>query len=114
MATTLERHGATFEIAPTPIQVPIRSAPGINFVVGTAPLYKFPDGAARVNKQVLCNTWADFVSQLGFSKDFFNYTLCEHAYAAFRLYGVSPVVYQCVGPDPLLDRVAFPAAPFTL
>src|SRR5260221_3512201 len=114
IATTISRHGATWETVPTSIQVPIRAVPGVNIVVGTAPLYKFADGSARVNNQVLCINYEDAVRQLGFTKDFHNYTLCEHMYAAFRLYGVSPVVYIPVGPDPLIHRVASPPKEYTL
>jgi len=102
-ATTLLKHGVTWSDIPTSIISPIKAASGINFVVGTAPIQLV--GGEFVNRPRLYNTYQAFVSEMGFSNEWTKYTLCEHAYSAFVLFGVGPVVY-CNVLDPGRHRTS--------
>lgn len=107
-ATTLLKHGVTWSDVPTSIISPIKASAGINFVVGTAPAHLVAE-PARANRPRLYNTYQAFVSEMGYSDDWKSYTLCEHAYCAFVLYGISPVVY-CNVLDPNVHRQGVPPA----
>lgn len=91
MTTTTLKHGVTWSDVPTSVISPIKAAAGINFVVGTAPINLVDE--KWVNRPRLYNTYAAFVSEMGYSDDWKKYTLCEHAYSAFVLFGIAPVVY---------------------
>ena len=64
----------------------------IPVVFGTAPLNM--GKPANVNKPVLCSSYAEAVSELGYVPDFgAGYTLCEVMHSFFTLYGCTPVVF---------------------
>lgn len=76
---------------PTQILPPRRISAGIPVVVGVAPV---EDLAVKpVNELVLCYSYAEFVTQLGWSDDWDKYTLCEFAYAHFALFGTAPIIF---------------------
>jgi uncharacterized protein len=100
-ATTLLKHGVTWSDVPTSVISPIKASTGINFVVGKAPVHLVD--APIVNRPRLYNTYGAFVAEMGYSDDWKNFTLCEHAYSSFVLFGVGPVIYQNVL-DPVRHR----------
>lgn len=87
-------HGIKIKEQPTAIVPPVRTTAGLAVFVGTAPLHfaADEDAAENVNKPLLCHTYREAVEQLGFSRNFEDYTLCEAIYSHFVLYNVSPVV----------------------
>lgn len=87
------RHGIYVSDVPTSIVPPVQVSAGLPVVFGTAPINLSADGEGVTNKPVLCYTWADCESQLGYSADWENYTLCEAMYAFFNLFTVAPVVF---------------------
>lgn len=111
-ATTLLKHGVTWSDIPTSIISPIKASAGINFVVGTAPSHLASD-PAQANRPRLYNTYQQFVSEMGYSDDWKSYTLCEHAYSAFVLFGISPVVY-CNVLDRARHKIQMPPAVLTI
>jgi phage tail sheath protein FI len=50
-------------------------------------------GKSYINRPRIYNRYEDAVAELGFSKDWNKYDLCEHMDAAFVEFGVFPVIY---------------------
>ena len=93
------QHGVYVSETATSIVPAVNTTAGLPVVFGTAPLHLASDPAAA-NKPVLCYTYAEAVEQLGYSKDWESYTLCEVIYSQFALYGYSPVVFvNVLDPD---------------
>jgi phage tail sheath protein FI len=93
------KHGVSWSDVPTSVISPVEALPGVNVVFGSAPLHLLADGKAAINKPVLCNTYEDAVSRLGFSNDWAKYDLCEHMDACFVEFGMYPAIYVAVN-DP--------------
>lgn len=60
--------------------------------VGTAPIHLATD-AAKPNTAVLCLKEGDAITQLGYSDDWEQYTLCEAMKSQFSLFATAPVVF---------------------
>lgn len=88
--------------------VPVAAESGIPFVIGAAPV-QAATTPVKAGIPVLCESWEDVVSKLGYSDDWTSYNLCEFAYAYFRLYGCKPVVF-CNLLDPATMKTAVAAA----
>lgn len=86
------RHGVYTSEVPTSVISPVTASAGLKVVTGTAPI-NLAKTSEYVNKPILTYSWAEAVEALGYSDDWENYTLCEEMDAAFRLYGVAPVVF---------------------
>lgn len=75
----------------TPTSITAVRVDGITPIyVGTAPINLCVE--KNVNEVILCNTYAEAVEQLGFVKDFENFTLCEAIDAHFSKFGVGPII----------------------
>jgi len=86
------KHGVYTGEVPTSL-LPPRTVTQPIVAFGVAPVHLLADGVVRpVNKPVLCNSYPEFVAQLGWHDDVAAYTLCEVAKACFGLYGVGPLV----------------------
>lgn len=86
-------HGVKTNEIPTALIPPSKLADGIPVFIGTAPVQQVEDGVKNANKAVMLNNYKEAVEQFGYSDDWGNYTLCEVMYAAFKLYGVAPIVF---------------------
>lgn len=86
------KHGVYVSEVPTSIVPAVNTTAGLPVVFGTAPVHLATDRAAA-NRPVLCYSYAEAVQQLGFSKDWTKYTLCEVMYSQFALYNRGPVVF---------------------
>lgn len=86
------KHGVYTQEVPTSIVPAVNTTAGLPVVFGTAPVHLATDRAAA-NRPVLCYSYAEAVQQLGFSKDWTKYTLCEVMYSQFALYNRGPVVF---------------------
>lgn len=86
------KHGVYVSEVPTSIVPAVNTTAGLPVVFGTAPVHLATD-RADTNKPVLCYSYAEAVQQLGFSKDWAKYTLCEVMYSQFALYNRGPVVF---------------------
>lgn len=86
------KHGVYTSEVPTSIVPAVNTTAGLPVVFGTAPVHLATDRAAA-NRPVLCYSYAEAVQQLGFSKDWTKYTLCEVMYSQFALYNRGPVVF---------------------
>lgn len=84
-------HGVHTSEQATSVLAPVQVAAGLPVIIGTAPVHLAEDGA--VNTPVICYSYQEAVSQLGYSKDWASYTLCEAIYSEFQLYAVSPVIF---------------------
>lgn len=84
------KHGVYTRQVDTSVVTPVVASCGIPFVVGTAPVQTVEK--AYINEPVLCYSYAEAVTMLGYSDDWEKYTLCELIYSHFVLYNVSPVV----------------------
>lgn len=67
-------------------------AAGLPVVFGTAPVHLATNPAAA-NSLVLCSEYKEAVTQLGYSADWENYTLCEFMKSQFVLFNMAPVVF---------------------
>ena len=86
------RHGVYVSEKAYGVSAPIVIPSGVAFVVGNAPVQAAAN-PAKPGIPVACGSWEDFVSAFGYSDDWDNYMLCEFAYSAFKLYGISPVIF---------------------
>ncbi len=85
-------HGVrTYEQA-TSLSTPVVADVGIPFVVGTAPLHT-AESPANINFPVLCTSFDEARTKLGYSTDWKKYTLCEVMQSHFELYQCQPVVF---------------------
>lgn len=87
------QHGVRVLEQATGVVAPIEGTAGLQVVFGTAPVNLAADPYAVTNKPVIAYNWSEAVSQLGYSKDYAKYTLCESMYASFKLLGVAPVIF---------------------
>ncbi len=86
-------HGARVLEKPTSAVAPINGTAGLQVVFGTAPVNLADDPYGVTNIPVLCYTWAEAVSKMGYSDDYEKYTLCASMYASFQLFRVAPVIF---------------------
>ena len=101
-------HGVRVQENPTSIPAPVTSAAGVPIVIGTAPVNLAADPAAAVNTPILCNTFAEAQTALGYSEDYEAYTLCQAMDAFFKAFAVAPVVFINVL-DPATHKTAITA-----
>lgn len=109
-ATGTFMHGVTTAELPTALTAPILADAGINVVIGTAPTYQVTGRPTFVNRPRLYNDYASAVTEMGYSDDWETFTICEHMDAAFRQYGVRPVVYINVFDPEIHIKAVAPAA----
>ena len=83
-------HGVSTKQADTSVSTPVTADSGVAFVVGAAPVHTV-DGS--VNDPIMCQSYAEAVSAMGYSDDWEKYPICEAIYSQFKLYGVAPVVF---------------------
>ena len=88
----MPNHGVYVSERETSVTAPVVAASGIPFVVGIAPVHT-ADDPATANVPVLCTSWDEYVSHLGYAEDWETYTLCEAAYSHFVLYGMQPAIF---------------------
>ena len=86
-------HGVRVLEQPTSVTASVNGTAGLQVVFGTAPVNLANNPYGVTNKPVIAYTWNEAVSQLGYSDDYKNYTLCQSMYASFKLFGVAPVIF---------------------
>ncbi|MCT4543294.1 MAG: phage tail sheath family protein [Vallitalea sp.] len=86
-------HGISVLENPTPTRIPVITNSGIQVVIGTAPVNQAQNVEDAVNKPIICYSWEDAVSKLGYSDDWDKYTLCQAMDASFKRLNVAPVVF---------------------
>ena len=91
-------HGVRVLEQPTSLVAPVLGTAGLQVVFGTAPVNLADDPYNVTNKPIIAYSWAEAVSQLGYSEEknsigHYLYTLCASMYASFQLVGVAPVVF---------------------
>lgn len=106
------KHGVYVSEIPTSINPPSRASAGLPVVVGTAPINLATKGL-KVNEPILCYTYEEAIANLGFSKNYTNYTLCEFMKSHFALYSVAPVVFINVL-DPTVHKTDVTSESLTL
>lgn len=102
------RHGIYVTRGEPTQSVPVAAESGIPFVIGAAPV-QAATAPVKAGIPVMCESWEDVFSKLGYSEDWDSYNLCEFAYAYFKLYGCKPVVF-CNLLDPSSMKTAVNAA----
>jgi Bacteriophage tail sheath protein len=107
------KHGVSWQDVPTSVIAPVPAYPGMNVVVGCAPLHLRKDGKDFINKPRIYNRYEDAVAELGYSDDWDTYDICEHMDAVFVEFGVFPVVYIAVN-DPEVGKTALTPKQVTL
>ena len=70
------KHGVSWSDIPTSVISPVPAYPGMNVVIGSAPLWMTPNGKDYVNKPRIYNRYEDAVAELGYSKDWLTYDIC--------------------------------------
>ena len=106
-------HGVSWSDVPTSVIAPVQADVGINVVFGAAPLHLSKDGKSYINRPRIYNRYEDAVAELGYSKDWETYDICEHMDACFVEFGVFPVIYVAVN-DPEAGATAIAPAQVTL
>lgn len=86
------KHGVYISEQPTSLAIPIEGTAGLQVIVGTAPVNMVGDPYAAVNTPIICYSFKEAVSRLGYSSDFENYTLCQSIDACFRVFNVAPII----------------------
>lgn len=99
------RHGVYFSEVPTSIVPPVQVESALCVVVGAAPVHLLDDWSGAVNTPLLALSYADAVSQVGYSADWDSYGICEQVYVHFALYNVGPIVMINVF-DPAVHKTA--------
>jgi phage tail sheath protein FI len=106
-------HGVSWADVPTSVISPVQANVGLNVVFGSAPLHLNKNGKSFVNVPRIYNRYEDAVAELGYSKDWDKFDICEHMDACFVEFGVFPVVYVAVN-DPDAGATALAPKPLTL
>ena len=86
-------HGIRIEEQATSIGAPITGSAGLQVVIGTAPINLAKDPYSATNTPLIAYSFAEAVSQLGYSDDFKKYTLCQSMDASFRIFNVAPIIF---------------------
>lgn len=86
------KHGIYVDEVPTTVPTPKTATSGIQVVFGIAPI-NLADDPAPANTPILCKSFEEARSKLGYSTDFTTYPLCAAMYASFVVAKVSPVVF---------------------
>jgi len=92
-------HGVRTNQLPTSLLPSVRCESAVVMAFGTAPIHRLKGDALLKSKPgniVLCNTYAEAVSQLGVdavNDDFQKWGLSEVAFSQFFLHNVSPVIF---------------------
>jgi len=104
-------HGVSTRQVDTSVSTPVEADSGVAFIVGAAPAHTV---GGKVNEPILCMSYAEAVSALGYSDDWKSYPICEAIYSQFKLYGVSPVVFvNVLDPETHVQSMAETAYPIT-
>ena len=106
-------HGVSWQDVPTSVISPVSAYPGMNVVVGSAPLWMIKDGAKHVNVPRIYNSYEEAVAEMGYDTDWDTYDICEHMDAVFVEFGVFPVTYIAVN-DPFTGSTPHTPSSFTL
>ena len=106
-------HGVRVLEKPTSAVAPILGTAGLQVVFGTAPINLAANPYGVTNVPVLCYTWDEAVTKLGYSDDYEKYTLCASMYASFQLFQVAPVIFINVL-DPAVHKKANQAQDVTV
>ena len=102
-------HGVRVKEIPTSILATVSTTAGLPVVFGTAPVHLTKEPAKYVSKPVICYSWDEAVTALGYSADWSKYTLSEVMYSEFKLYAVKPIVFVNVL-DPAKHKKSMEAA----
>lgn len=86
-------HGVRVLEEGTDITPPINGTAGMQVVIGTAPVNLTDNPEVAVNTPIICYSFQEAKSKLGYSENFEKYTLCQSIYASFLAYAVAPVVF---------------------
>lgn len=98
-------HGVRVLEQETSLTTPIEGTAGLQVIFGTAPINQAEDPYAVTNVPIIAYSYSEAVSQLGFSYDFKNYTLCQSIYACFQVLNVAPIILVNVL-DPTTHKTA--------
>ena len=86
------RHGIYVSEKATDLIALSRQAAGVTLAIGTAPVHLASDPAAA-NEPVMCRTYNEAVSKLGYSSETGKWTLCEAMEVLYGQYQIAPVVF---------------------
>lgn len=95
-------HGVRTSESPTSIVPAAPCEAVVPVYFGTAPVY-YISGGNNVNVPVLCNSYSEAVSRLGYRDDWSRWTLCENMFAQFSLFAMSPCIFVNVF-DPTVHK----------
>lgn len=88
----MANHGVFANEKGTAVSTPVEVPTGIPFVVGRAPV-QTAESPATPGIPVLCTSWDEAVTALGYSDDWANYTICEVMDSHFKRYGMQPIIF---------------------
>lgn len=85
-------HGVRVLEQETSLSAPIEGTAGLQVIFGTAPVNLAEDPYNATNVPMIAYSFAEAVSQLGYSDKFDKYTLCQSMDACFRVFAVAPII----------------------
>lgn len=88
----MAKHGVYVSEQATSAATPVVVETGVPFFIGASPLQN-AENPATPGVPVLCTSWNEAVSKLGYSDDWDTYPLCEAMYSHFKLFNVSPAIF---------------------
>lgn len=86
-------HGVHTTETPTSIIPPAPCEAAMPVYFGAAPVHRVGKTKGATNVPILCNTYDDAVTALGYSDDWQSWPLCENIYSQFSLYATAPCVF---------------------
>lgn len=87
------KHGVYVLETETSLVAPIEGTAGLQVVFGTAPIHLTANPNAAVNKPILCYSYAEAATALGYSDEWDKFTLCQSMAACFKVFNVAPVIF---------------------
>lgn len=88
-----KEHGISISEEATALTIPKESSAGLQVVIGTAPINMIENPESAVNKPILATSSTEAQKNLGYSKNFKDFTLCQTMYITANVCIVSPVIY---------------------
>lgn len=86
------KHGVYVREQETSLTPPIEGTSGLQVIFGTAPVNLAENPYKTANRPMLCNSFSEAVTSVGYSDDFNKYTLCQSIDACFRVFNVAPII----------------------
>ena len=86
------QHGVYVNERETSLVAPLTGTAGLQVIVGTAPVNMADEPYNCTNKPIIAYSYSEAVSNLGYSDNWKDYTICQSVYASFQVLNVAPII----------------------